>query len=32
MYGATPYIQENFDFDEKVAGQALIAWMEQFSN
>lgn len=32
MFGATPYIEENFDLDRKEAKQYLISWMEWVSN
>jgi len=30
MFGATPYLQEQFGLDKKEAIDVLVAWMKQF--
>lgn len=30
MYGARPYLQQEFDLDKKVAGEILSEWMRTF--
>ena len=30
MFGATPYLQEEFDLNKKDAGDVLVAWMNGF--
>lgn len=30
MFGATPYLQEEFDLNKAEAGEVLVSWMESF--
>lgn len=32
MYGATPYLEDEFQLDKKEAKSVLIAWMKSFNN
>jgi hypothetical protein len=32
MYGAAPYLAEEFDLDKRTARKILIAWMESYRN
>lgn len=31
MYGATPYLMEEFELDRREAGAVLVEWMQTFS-
>lgn len=32
MFGARPYLMEEFDLDKKEASKILVEWMKSFSN